>query len=122
MGADAPDRLVQSCASRAPLTGSESTQLLGQASLAAPRGDVSVDSASINVAPYARRYREIVVYRVSIEISLWFEQICAAQRLALSVSELAWTRFGSGKNLKPRKVPENAQSPTCRVHALLGAV
>ena len=27
----------------------------------------------------------------------------------------------AGINFKPRKVPENAQTPTSRVHALLGA-
>lgn len=31
-------------------------------------------------------------------------------------------RFGSGKNLKPGKRLENAQSPTRRVHALLAAL
>ena len=33
----------------------------------------------------------------------------------------AWTRCGSGKNLKPEKGLKNAQTPTCRVHAVLGA-
>jgi len=29
-------------------------------------------------------------------------------------------RHFDGTNLKPRKVPENAQTPTSRVHAVLG--
>jgi hypothetical protein len=29
-------------------------------------------------------------------------------------------RHFDGTNLKPRKLPENAQTPTSRVHALLG--
>src|SRR5688572_30936894 len=31
-------------------------------------------------------------------------------------------RLFDGTNLKPRKLPENAQTPTSRVHALLGAL
>ncbi len=30
-------------------------------------------------------------------------------------------RHFAGTNLKPRKLPENAQTPTRRVHAVLGA-
>jgi hypothetical protein len=30
--------------------------------------------------------------------------------------------FGGGKNSKPEKCSKNAPSPTCRVHALLGAI
>ena len=43
-----------------------------------------------------------------------------AQRLALPAGGRAWIQFGSEKNLKPNKVLENAQNPTCRVHAVLG--
>ena len=46
---------------------------------------------------------------------------CRAQRFALPASGQAWTLFGSRKNLKPHKVLENAQTPTCRVHAVLGS-
>ena len=45
--------------------------------------------------------------------------LCAAQRFALPASGRAWIRMGSGKNLKPEKGLKTAQSPTCRVHALL---
>jgi hypothetical protein len=31
-------------------------------------------------------------------------------------------RHFAGTNLKPHKVPENAQTPTSRVHAVLGGV
>jgi len=31
-------------------------------------------------------------------------------------------RHFDGTNCKPRKLPENAQTPTSRVHAVLGAV
>jgi len=31
-------------------------------------------------------------------------------------------RHFDGTNFKPRKLPENAQTPTSRVHAVLGAV
>jgi hypothetical protein len=31
-------------------------------------------------------------------------------------------RYFSGNNLKPRKLLENAQTPTSRVHAVLGGV
>jgi len=31
-------------------------------------------------------------------------------------------RYFAGANSKPRKVPENARTPTSRVHAVLGAV
>ena len=32
------------------------------------------------------------------------------------------SRHFAGTNLKPRKLPENAQTPTRRVHAVLGAL
>jgi len=44
-----------------------------------------------------------------------------AERRALPASGRVKIRFGSGKNLKPGKGLKNAQSPTCRVHAVLGA-
>ena len=43
-----------------------------------------------------------------------------AQRLALPACGRAWILPGSRKNSKPGKRLKNAQTPTCRVHALLG--
>jgi hypothetical protein len=46
----------------------------------------------------------------------------AAQRLALPAGGRDEAMPLDGINLKPRKVPENAPTPTSRVHAVLGGV
>jgi|CXWL01.1.fsa_nt_gi hypothetical protein len=45
----------------------------------------------------------------------------AAERFALPASGRAGKMPESRKNSKPEKCLKNAQNPTCRVHALLGA-
>ena len=45
----------------------------------------------------------------------------AAQRLALPAGGWDETTPFGGTNFKPHKLPENAQTPTSRVHAVLGA-
>ena len=45
----------------------------------------------------------------------------ATQRPALAASGRDETRLGSRKNSKPEKGSKNAPSPTCRLHAVLGA-
>jgi hypothetical protein len=51
-----------------------------------------------------------------------FAHKSAAQRLALPAGGRDETRHFDGTNFKPRKLPENAQTPTSRVHAVLGAL
>jgi len=46
----------------------------------------------------------------------------AAQRLALLAGGRAWTLPGSSINSKLENCLEIAQTPTCPVHAVLGAV
>jgi hypothetical protein len=46
---------------------------------------------------------------------------CSPQ-LALPAGGREETMLFYGTNLEPRKLPENAQTPTSRVHAVLGAV
>jgi hypothetical protein len=45
-----------------------------------------------------------------------------AQRFALPASGRAEILLGSGKNSKPENCSKMPQNPTCRVHALLGAL
>jgi len=44
------------------------------------------------------------------------------QRLALPASGRDEIKHFNGTNFKPRKMLENAQNPTCRVHALLACL
>jgi hypothetical protein len=48
--------------------------------------------------------------------------IASAQRLALAAGGRGETTPFYRNNFKSRKLPENAQTPTSRVHAVLGSV